>query len=435
MQTRIRTVALFAGVTAAALLAVSGIGVAAQDAATAKVRILGGSPDAPPMDVYADGARVLSGVTYGTISDYLEIPAGDHHVAVFAAGADPVAGGPVIDATLTFVAGTATTIAATNSMDSIEAQVIADDPTPTTDAVQVRFVHLSSDMPPIDIAPHGGDALVSALAYPDASDYLAVPAGRLDVDIRPTGVVDGWVATTPGGVFLSGGRSYSLFVVGSIADDTFRLVTAIDAVAPASAPARVRMLHASPDAPAVDVYTDGEQVLTDVAFGTITDYLEVPAGEHRIQVFAAGSDPAAPAAALVDVTLTFAEGTASTVAATDDLAHVAVQVIADDPAPVAGSAQIRFVHLSADAPAIAIAKDGAGALLIKKLPYPKASLYLTVPAGSYDLEARIAGRKTIALQLDPVTLDGGSSTSVFVIGSAADGTLRAVTAADATVAP
>jgi hypothetical protein len=205
--------------------------------------------------------------------------------------------------------------------------------------------------------------------------------------------------------------------------------------APSADTAKVRVLHASPDAPAVDVYADGAPILTDVAFGTISDYLVVPAGEHRIQVFATGADPVADTA-VIDAKLTFAAGTMTTVAATDKLASIKAQVIADAPAPVADKAQIRVVHLSADAPAVAIAPDGSKKPLIKKLAYPNASKYLTVPAATYDLEVQVAGKpKQVALQLDPITLDAGSSYSVFAIGSAADGTLTVVSKVDATAAP
>ena len=51
---------------------------------------------------------------------------------------------------------------------------------------------------------------------------------------------------------------------------------------------RVRVLHASPDAPAVDVYLDDAIVdaLTNVPFGTLSDYLTIPAGSYNIKVFA-----------------------------------------------------------------------------------------------------------------------------------------------------
>src|SRR3712207_9266002 len=52
--------------------------------------------------------------------------------------------------------------------------------------------------------------------------------------------------------------------------------------------AMVRVIHASPDAPAVDVFVDGQAALRNVAFPAVSDYLEVPAGAHRVAVAPAG---------------------------------------------------------------------------------------------------------------------------------------------------
>ena len=53
-------------------------------------------------------------------------------------------------------------------------------------------------------------------------------------------------------------------------------------VASAADTAMVRVLHASPDAPAVDVYLDDTIVdaLTNVPSGTIAGYLDIPSGDH-----------------------------------------------------------------------------------------------------------------------------------------------------------
>ncbi len=56
--------------------------------------------------------------------------------------------------------------------------------------------------------------------------------------------------------------------------------------------AKVRVGHFSPDAPAVDVYANGGAILTEVPFGVLSDYLEVPGGTYTIEVVAAGADPA-----------------------------------------------------------------------------------------------------------------------------------------------
>jgi hypothetical protein len=352
---------MFAGVIAASLVAVSAVGVAAQSpdpmAENAKVRVLHASPDAPPVDIYVNGAETLSDVPFGVISEYLEVPAGEYQIQVFPASEEPATEGAVIDAMLTFEAGTMTTVAATNNVASIEAQVIADAPAPVSDMAQVRVVHLSADAPAVDVAPDGAEPIVTNLAYPAATDYLTVPGGEYDLEVRPTGAMDVALQLDP--VTLENGTSYSVFAIGSLGGGTLTVLPAVDAVAemaPEASTAKVRVLHGSPDAPNVDVYANGAAVLTDVPFGAVSDYLEVPAGEYQIQVFATGSDPAA-GGAVIDATLTFEAGTMTTVAATNNLASIQAQVISDNPTPDAEGAQIRVVHLSADAPAVAVAPD------------------------------------------------------------------------------
>ncbi len=210
------------------------------------------------------------------------------------------------------------------------------------------------------------------------------------------------------------------------------------ALAAGSTDAHVRVLHASPDAPAVDVYADGTKVLSNVPFGVISDYLAVPAGSHKIQVFATGqtSNP------VIDATLKLAANTSYTVAATNAVASIEAKVIVDDPKPASNTAQVRAVHLSADAPAVDVAPRGSAvdAAVVKGLAYPDNSGYLNLPAGSYDLSVRVAGQTAVALQLPTLAVRNGQSYSVFVIGSAAAQPvgghgLTAVVATDAMVKP
>ena len=50
------------------------------------------------------------------------------------------------------------------------------------------------------------------------------------------------------------------------------------------APSMVRLAHLSPDAPPVDICVDGERVLSDVPYRTVSDYLKLGAGDHTVQV-------------------------------------------------------------------------------------------------------------------------------------------------------
>ena len=201
--------------------------------------------------------------------------------------------------------------------------------------------------------------------------------------------------------------------------------------------ANVRVLHASPDAPAVDVYLDDNIVdaLTNVPFGVISDYLKVPAGDHNVKVYATGTT----SGPVIDADVTLAAGKAYTVAATGAVADIKAQVLQDDPKPAASTAKVRIVHFSADAPAVDVATAGSAVdeAVVKNLAYPDATDYLALPGGTYDLEVRLAGEATVALALPDVKVQNGRAYSVFAVGSAASpaiggNALQTVVAVDAT---
>lgn len=197
----------------------------------------------------------------------------------------------------------------------------------------------------------------------------------------------------------------------------------------------VNVIHASPDAPAVDVYVDGAKALSGLEFGKASGWVALPAGEHQVQVTAAD---AAIDTAVIDATLTLEGGAAYEVAATGLLADIAPIVnqadlsefsTADEP-----MARARVIHASPDAPAVDVAVKG-GDVLIKDLPFREASDYLVVPAASYDLEVRPTGTTDVALDLPGVALEEGMVYSIYAIGHASDGSLTVLPITATTVAP
>ncbi|MGZ9161217.1 MAG: DUF4397 domain-containing protein [Candidatus Limnocylindrales bacterium] len=215
------------------------------------------------------------------------------------------------------------------------------------------------------------------------------------------------------------------------------LTFSLAGVASAADTAKVRVLHASPDAPAVDVYLDDAKVdaLTNVPFATISGYLDIPAGDHNVKVYATGSttDP------VIDADVTVAAGARYTIAATNAVASITAQVLEDKPSPDCDTASVRVVHFSADAPAVDVATTGSDPAdaVVKNLEYPNATGYVALPAGSYDLEVRLAGTTTVALPLPGVAVEACNAYSVFAIGSAASpavggNALQVAVAVDAT---
>lgn len=191
--------------------------------------------------------------------------------------------------------------------------------------------------------------------------------------------------------------------------------------------ASLRVAHLSPDAPAVDIWVDGTRVLEDVSYKTFSDYLDVPAGAHNVQVTPAGATT--PVVINADVTLT--EDVSYTVAATGllndgDLSPI---VLVDDRTPQSGTAQVRFVHASADAPAVNVGVT-SGATLFSDVEFREASTYLSVDQGTYDLSVLISANGTEVLQVNGQTLNAGVNYTVFAIGLAGDGTLSALPVVD-----
>ena len=213
-------------------------------------------------------------------------------------------------------------------------------------------------------------------------------------------------------------------------------LAALAAPAAAADDAMVRVLHASPDAPAVDVYVDGEKVgapLAGLEFGDLSSYVKLQGGTYDLKVCAAADETVCPIEA---DNVGIEAGTAYTIAATNELASIEAQIIVDDPTPAEGEADVRVVHFSADTPAVDVLTQDGATEVVDGLAYPDATEYLALDPGAYDLKV-CADADNSVCPLDPDMLDveGGVAYSVFAIGSLEGETLTAVVSVDAMAAP
>ena len=191
----------------------------------------------------------------------------------------------------------------------------------------------------------------------------------------------------------------------------------------------VRVVHASPDAPNVDVWVEGEIVLADVPFTAVSDYLALPAGTYNVQVTATGStDP------VIDADLTLEASTSYTVAATGLLADITATVLTDDRTPVDGQAKLRVFHASPSAPAEVDVAVTDGPILVEALAYSEATGYLTVDAGRYPLEIRGAGDEMAALTLEATLEAGQNYTAIAMDDPDAEVPVQVIVATEAMAA-
>ncbi|MBM7662324.1 hypothetical protein JOC85_003131 [Bacillus mesophilus] len=179
--------------------------------------------------------------------------------------------------------------------------------------------------------------------------------------------------------------------------------------------AKVRIVHASPDAPAVDITVNGDTVVENAGFKAATDYLMVPAGEHEVAIYAAGT--IADGNPVLTATLAVEAGKAYTVVANNTLANLELAVLNDDMMTTAGKTKVRVGHFSPDAPAVDVAVTG-GDVLFPNAPFQAVTDYAEVDPGTLDLEVRVAGTEDVVLSLPDTELKADMIYSVLAVGLA-----------------
>jgi len=193
--------------------------------------------------------------------------------------------------------------------------------------------------------------------------------------------------------------------------------------------ARVRVVHASPDAPAVDVLVNDGIAFENAPFKGITDYASLESDTYNVKVVPTG----ATEPVVIEADLTLAEATDYTVVALNTLDNIEPLVLVDNNSqPAAGKAHVRFVHASPDAPAVDIAVADGGPVLFSNIAFKEVGDYLPVDAGTYDLEVRVAGTETVALEVPGLSLTEGTVYTVFAMGLAGgEPALTAIPSSDA----
>ena len=187
--------------------------------------------------------------------------------------------------------------------------------------------------------------------------------------------------------------------------------------------ARVRVVHASPDAPDVDVLLNDAEVLSDVPYLTASNYLGVPAGEQNLKVNAAGT-----ATTVIDADLNLADGTDYTVIASGLAEAIEPIVLQDDNStPAAGNARVRAIHGAPGAPSVDIYITAPGADLATTVPllagveFGDVADYIEAPAGDYQVRVTSAGTKTVVIDSGTLTLSSGQVRTAIAVDAVGGG--------------
>jgi hypothetical protein len=212
-----------------------------------------------------------------------------------------------------------------------------DDDEPPPQA-SLRVAHFAPDVPAVDVflkTPGGANSssnrLLQDVTFPTAASYAKVDAGSYDASVAVAGTLAGVLNLN--GANLSAGSSTSVFATGLLGGtgaQALALRAYADDRKPVAGKAKVRVIHLSPDAPAVDVVvlagnTIAARPVTNLSYPNATSTsLELDPGTYTLAVVPTGaSAPVLPTADGVPVTL--AAGDVATVVAIGALAAPGAQ--------------------------------------------------------------------------------------------------------------
>lgn len=203
---------------------------------------------------------------------------------------------------------------------------------------RVRFVNVITDTTRgrvnaiLERVPFGvnltyGQSTPAALAAPSTAFYAAVLAGSRSLVLKRTADTNVTVATVP--FTVTENQDRTIYAIGGAAGSTVTsLITTDDNPAPAAGQSRVRVVHLSPTAGAIDVFVTAvgadlaaaTPTLAGVAYQGASAYLALAAGTYQVRVVPAGTAPAARGGAVsINVpSLVLASGAGRTVVAADN---------------------------------------------------------------------------------------------------------------------
>lgn len=379
------------------------------------------SQDAPEVEISV-GANTITGVDFGqgAFFDVLEGAVDITVDGLLPSGPATVIGPATVDGT----DGQRITVIALNEVTSIEPLILVDDQ-PVFDAgeVRVRVVHAASTAPMVDVYVTDAVTDISTVAplgtfaFKETLGPVTVAEGEYRIQVTPAGD-PATVVYDSGAVGLAGGSDLVIAAIANVATGSaaveLAVLTGSDILrlVDAGSTANLRVVHASADAPAVDVVANddfGAPAVAGLAFPEVTGYLELAPGDLNVKVVPAG----VTTPVVIDADLTLEAATSYTVLAINALADIEPRVLVDRIRPIATEAQLRIVHASALAGAVDLYLVAPGTDLESVDPNFTGVVlggetgYLSLAAGEYDVAVTPTGDKTPAIGPATISLEAG----------------------------
>ncbi|MFP4698456.1 MAG: DUF4397 domain-containing protein [Eubacteriales bacterium] len=174
----------------------------------------------------------------------------------------------------------------------------------------------------------------------------------------------------------------------------------------------IRLLHAAPTAPTVNIYSDGDNLLAEnLDFGEFTPYIPVQPGEYDLAI-----NPVGAQEPVLTSTLTIPDKMIFTIAVIGTPPNLEVFVIEDTPSRTpANRLGLRFVHLSPDTPAVDVRLPN-GDIIFEDVDYTEVPNYLFIEPNTYSIQVYPTGTNEMALQVPNIRLKKDRFYTIYAVG-------------------
>ncbi|MBK7937877.1 MAG: DUF4397 domain-containing protein [Lewinellaceae bacterium] len=380
----------------------------AASAQFARLQVIHNAPDAP-VDVYLNGVLALDNFGFRTATPFLNVPAGAPLTIAIAPESSMSAADAFYSAAQTFQNGFtyAVTACGIEGDANTPFTLIADDGARegalNAAKVDLNVLHGAPDAPAVDVVVRAGDKIVSNLAYGSFTDYLSVDPGVYYLDVKPAGgnsIVGTYKADLSG---LTGGAA-RVFASGLLnGSPGFGLFAALAGGTvielPLSPVARAQIIHNAPDL-SVDVYTNGDLLVDDLAYFTASAFAFLPAGTD-VNIGIALENSLSVGDTLVNVQATLLNGGTYVIVANGIIGdpNTPFELLINENAREAASdtakVDVLLFHGAPDAPAVDVDAVFVANNAANNLNYGSFSpAYLNTDPEINDFTLRLAGTST-----------------------------------------
>lgn len=175
---------------------------------------------------------------------------------------------------------------------------------------------------------------------------------------------------------------------------------------------KARFLHATPNAPSVDIYINDKLLFSNISFGKITKYFVLPLGKAEIKVYATGNNETPLYTKITEVP----PNGFYTIALAPNNNELYSFVLKDSTnVGSISSGFLRFINISPNAPLLTLSLPN-DIKLFSSVEYLETTGYYSTSPGIYNFKVEFSGANAFYKYIKNVELKNGNFYTIYIIG-------------------